>query len=325
MGSPRIRVLASAFATVPGVTAHSAAMMSLVTGVRCELDLVTVKTHDLPHVKRIGEARMFRVPVGNGTHAERRSAFTRAVHRQIEAESYASIHALDAWSGAAAAALKDELGLRMTYEMVAAPEDGPSEEWDEAHERALAAAETLIVPTQAAAARMSESGFAGTVTVVPPGVDVDRFDFVERPPLMIPRVLYIGTFTAERDLDTVLAAIQRVASYRPLRALFAGEPLAARRQRLRARVSELGLVDKVEVRGALPARSLPHLIGAADICICPSDGQGITLPQPLVEYLACCRAVIAANCLGLSEVVKDEQQALLEKIGMDESEAPSGS
>ena len=116
-------MLASAFATVPGVTAHSAAMMSLVTGVRCELDLVTVKTHDLPHVKRIGEARMFRVPVGNGTHAERRSAFTRAVHRQIEAESYASIHALDAWSGAAAAALKDELGLRMTYEMVAAPED----------------------------------------------------------------------------------------------------------------------------------------------------------------------------------------------------------
>jgi hypothetical protein len=81
-------------------------------------------------------------------------------------------------------------------------------------------------------------------------------------------------------------------------------------------VQSFGLEDIVEVRGEPHPRALPKIIAGADLCIAPaSEGPRFEslgdLPQPLLEYLACHRPVIAAGVPGVSEVMRDEHEGLL--------------
>ena len=314
MTGSRIRVLATAFAAVPGSSPHSAAMLSMVDALRADLDLVTVKTEELSHIKRMGEARMFRVPMGAATLAHQREIYTRAVGRQIEAEPYDVVHVFDPWAGVAAAARRR--GFTLVYEIATFPDPDPDELelWLEAHEDTLAAADRVIVPTETARAVMATRG-STRVEVVAPGVDVGALDWAEVPRFGAARLLYLGPASPARDLDTALAAVARIAALRPVRALFAGEPDRARQQALRDRVDAAGLASVVEVRGEPSPQSVPGLIAAADVCLAPASGflaAGLCeLPQPLLEHLACYRPVVAANVPGVSEIVRDEAEGLL--------------
>lgn len=316
MAAPRIRVLAAAFAPVPGPGPASAAMLSMLDALRADLDLVTLKTEDLSHIKRIGEARMFRVPVGDAPLAKQREAYARAVGRQIAAEPYQIVHALDPWAGAAAAELK-ERGFSLVYEVVSFPEGDGSERrrWEAAHRRALDAADTVVVASVAAAEALEAQGLGGRVEVLRPAVDLGLFDWSEVSRTGTPRLLYIGSFTGDRDVDTVLDAIVRVGSLRPIRALLAGERNADRRGELRDRVRALGLGDTVEVRGEPNLRLLPSIIAGADVCIAPASGRLVAglaeIPSPLIEHLACYRPLVAADVPGVSELIRDEVEGLL--------------
>lgn len=309
--------MASAFAAVPGSTPHGAAMLSMIDGLRCELDLVTIKTEDLSHIKRIGEARMFRVPVLTAGVAEQRDIYSRAVARQIEAEHYDVVHVLDPWAGAVAADQRGARGYRLVYEICTFPDPDRDEQrgWLEAHEQTLAAADRVIVSTLANARALEKRGLRDRVEVVRPGVDIGRFDWEEHPPFGTPRLLYVGPLSSFRDLPTVLEAIGKVTSLRPIRALFVGERDPGRRAELRDLVKKAGLSDVIEVRGEPAPRSLPRIITAADICLAPGrvlEVAGCTeLPQPLVEHMACYRAVVAADVPGVSEILRDDVEGLL--------------
>jgi len=292
-------------------------MLGMVDALRAELDLVTVKTEQLSHIKRIGEARMFRVPMGAATPAHQRELYTRAVGRQIEAEPYDVVHVFDPWAGVAAA--ERRRGFTLVYEVASFPDPDPDELalWLEAHEDTLAAADRVIVPTEAA--RRALAGRATRIDVLPPGVDVGALDWAEVPRFGAARLLYLGPFKAARDLDTTLSAIARIAALRPVRVLMAGDPDHRRRQSLRQRVEAARLADVVEVRGEPSPTSVPGLIAAADVCLVPAapfyPGGMAELPQPLLEHLACYRPVVAANLPGLSEIVRDEREALLHPPG----------
>lgn len=318
MSSRRIRVLATAFAAVPGSSPQGASMMSMVDGLRADLDLVTVKTEDLAHTKRMGDARMFRVPVGSAPLPEQREAYGRAVRRQLEAEPYRVVHAFDPWAGAIAAE-HPAPGRLLVYEVSSFPEHADAEGWIEAHRATLAAADRVWVPTLAMAAALSERGLESRVDVVRPGVDVSRFDWMEPTPPSTPRLLYLGGFGPSRDLETLLLALEKVTALRPVRLMIAGDRARERRDALRERVTELGLEAIVTVRGEPHARRLPELIAAADVCVVPSLGAAIEglveLPQPLLEPLSCARPVVAADVPGVSELVRDEVEGLLHPAG----------
>ena len=74
MEGSSLRVLGAAFATVPGANPHSAAFMAMASALRADMDFVTVKPPNLAYQGRLGEARLFRVPV-QGTPAEQRAGF----------------------------------------------------------------------------------------------------------------------------------------------------------------------------------------------------------------------------------------------------------
>lgn len=316
MTTPRIRVLATAFAAVPGSSPHGASLLSMVDALRAEMDLVTLKTEDLSHIKRIGDARMFRVPVGTGPVGEQRDIFARAVARQLEAEDYQVVHVLDPWSGQIAAERADR-GFSLVYEVATLPssEGDELETWLPAHRLTLSRATRILVSTNASARALEARGFSGRIEVVRPGVDVGAYDHLEMPPLGVPRLLYLGELTPDRDLLTVLDALARVSEHRPVRALFAGERRRERRAAFRKEVEKRRLSAGVDVRGEPNPRAIPGLIAASDVCLAPAANQSVDgvvmLPQPLLEYAACLRPVVAAHVPGVPEVIRDDVEGLL--------------
>ncbi len=315
MTGPRIRILGTAFAIVPSSRPQSSAILAMIDALRGDLDLVTLKTEDLPHIKRIGDARMFRVPVGRSGADEQRAIYARAVARQLEAEPYDVVHVLDPWAGAIAAERKAQRGYTLVYELTTFP-DSDSLSWLEAHEATTSAADRVLVATEASRSALEQSrALAGRVEVVRPGVDVGAYDWGGVGPFRVPRVLYFGSFAPSRDVETLLDAVKRVSSHRSVHVLLAGEHGPERRAELRAEIERRGLAGVVDVRGEPIATKIPAVVAAADVCVAPSAGHRVAgcaeLPQPLLEYLACARPVVAAAVPGVSELVRDEVEALL--------------
>ncbi len=224
------------------------------------------------------------------------------------------MHVIDPWAGLAAADRRRAFSL--VYEVTTFPEDAGEDHnlWVDAHEHTLASADRVLVPT-VAAARALEARGVSTVEVVRPGVDIGTFDWAEVLPSATPRVLCLAPFAPSRDLDTVLAAVARVAALRPVRVLIAGELDHERRRALRERVRAAGVEELTEVRGAPGETRLAGLIAAADVCVAPGGvlrpANLTELPHPLLEYAACYRPVVAADVPGVSELLRDDVEALL--------------
>lgn len=312
MAAQRIRVLAAAYAAVPGSSPHGASMFSLIDGLRAELDLVTLKTEDLPHIKRIADARMFRVPVAKAREDEKRNLYMRAVARQLDAEPYHVVHVFDPWAGSVAAKhARRRSSAVLVYEVATFPAQADEAAWLEAHRETVEAANRMIVSNVATRDALG----LDKVDVVRPGVDVGGFDYGHAQHLGNPRLLYLGTAEERRDLDTVLEAIEKVVAVRPVRVLLAGEPDGSRREALRHKVRQRGLTEVVTVRGPPKQHQLPGIIAAADVCLAPSVEQKLDgcspLPEPLLEYMACGRPVVVADVQGVTEIVRDEVEGLI--------------
>ncbi|MBW2465003.1 MAG: glycosyltransferase family 4 protein [Deltaproteobacteria bacterium] len=328
MDGSKIRVLVTAFAPVPGSSPHAAAVLGLAAAVRAEMDVITLKTESLKHMENHGHARLYRVPVGHGDAAEQREAFGRACLRQLEAQPYDVVHVRGAMEGRVLAEQKKAFGFSLIYEMATFPDEAEGKAiekaWSSAHEACAEAADLILVPTQAAARGLGEAGHAGKVALVHPGVDVDAYDWWPAATGEVGRILYLGRFGADRDLSTVLTAIKDVHRERPVEVLIVGDPDEEARARLRRMVDAFDLGAVVTVRGEPTAHDLPMLIGAADLCLAsaaaaPRFRDLGDLPQPLLEFLACRRPVVAAGVPGVSEVLRDDEEGLIYPPGDHEA------
>jgi len=319
MESARIRVLVTAFGAVPGSNAHSGALLGMAAAIRGEIDLVTLKIPNLPHQSRVGDARMFRVRA-LGDRISRRESFARAVRRQLDAEDYDVVHVRGPTEGAVVAEVHRERGFRLIYEVATFPDEieGPEAEsrWHDAHVRCLEEADLVLVGAEAAARALSEQGFGGKVAVVHPGVDIDAYDWWPSARTESTRLLYLGSFAPDREIPTLLGGIRAASRRIPVRALVAGEPDPVRRERVQRLVGAFGLEGIVRVRGEPRAVGIPALIAASDVAIVtasavPRFRDYGDLPEPLLEYLACHRPVVAAGVPAVAEVARDERESLL--------------
>lgn len=327
MSAQATRILVTAFGPVPGSGPHASALFGMVTALRGEVDMVTLKTDALPHLSRIGEARMFRVPVSGDSRQQQR-AFARAVVRQVESETYDAVHVRGAIEGQALLPLADALDFFFVYEVATFPDESDpldlKMDWERAHHACLNRADAILVPSTAAAKSAVEMGFGDKVRVVFPGVDLYRFDWQTRPQTENARLLYLGSFAADRDLSTLLRVVRALRERYPLEVLIAGDTDPVRHRRLKAMVSYYDLVNTVRVKGEPRPSSLAALIGATDVClttaaISPRFGTYGDLPEPLLEYLACRKPVVAAHVPALLDVVENGTHALLYEPGNESS------
>lgn len=166
-------------------------------------------------------------------------------------------------------------------------------------------AAAVIATTEALRARAARLN--PRVELVPNGVDTRHFapPAGGRRPGSPARVLYVGRFSAEKNLETVVAAAAAVARRRPLRLVLVGAgPLEAP---LREQARAAGL--ETEFRGVVPHERLPEIYREADAFVLASFTEGH--PKVLIEALASGVPCVASDCEGNRSLVSDGVTGLL--------------
>jgi glycosyltransferase involved in cell wall biosynthesis len=169
----------------------------------------------------------------------------------------------------------------------------------------LRRAAIVIATTEALRARAAR--VAREVALVPNGVDTRRF----APPAGgrarggPARVLYVGRFSAEKNLESVVAATAALARGRKIRLVLVGAgPLAAR---LREQAAAAGL--ELEMPGVVPQERLPAVYADADAFVLASFTEGH--PKVLLEAMAAGVPCVASDCEGNRSLVSDGRTGLL--------------
>ncbi|MBV8270935.1 MAG: glycosyltransferase [Cupriavidus sp.] len=152
---------------------------------------------------------------------------------------------------------------------------------------------------------------AGRISVMPNGIDIDRFHpnaalrGATRARLDISAgtrlALNVGRLVPEKAQDLLLSAFAQIdPATLPVHLLIAGGgPL---RETLGNQIAALGLASRVTLLG--PRDDVPALLNAADTFVLSSNIEG--LPMVLVEALACGCPVVATDAPGVREVLHDQ-------------------
>lgn len=197
-----------------------------------------------------------------------------------------------------------------------------------ATERMLALGSQRVVATcRDEATELAAMGVpAGTVRVVPCGVDLDEF----RPTTTVAgrggrssapagpalSLLTVGRLVPRKGVDLVLRALALLPDARltvvggPDRAALAGDPEAVRLRRL---AHDLGVGHRVDLVGAVPHEEMAVRYAAADVVVCAPVYEPFGI-VPL-EAMASGRPVVATAVGGLTDSVVDGLTGLLVPSG----------
>ncbi len=131
-----------------------------------------------------------------------------------------------------------------------------------------------------------------------------------RPPLsQPPTIAFAGRLVPEKGIDVLLQAVARIAPRVPgLRLLIAGD--GPERERLGARVRELGLGDTVTMLGHLPSQEMEARFEAAWVQAIPSRWEE-PFGNVATEAMMRGTAVVSSAVGGLAEIVADGETGLL--------------
>jgi len=159
---------------------------------------------------------------------------------------------------------------------------------------------------------LRRKGLAGALVLLPLGVDVERFEPVDRaPPSGSLRVGYVGRLIEHKGVDVLLDAVAPDPRLR-VEIFGAGPELAA----LEARAARLGLGDRVTFHGHVDEADIPGTYRRVDVLAVPS------LPMPgWIEQFG--RVVVEAQASGIP-VVASASGALPDVVGQDGLLVPPG-
>jgi glycosyltransferase involved in cell wall biosynthesis len=117
----------------------------------------------------------------------------------------------------------------------------------------------------------------------------------------------VGRFVAQKGYLQLLDAVSAIPGLRLV--LAGGGPLEPQ---LRARVAQLGLGDRVELRGWISREQQRDLLRSADLYLQPSaPNLGEWMPRTILEAMAVGLPVLATDVGGISDVVVDGEVGLL--------------
>ena len=157
-------------------------------------------------------------------------------------------------------------------------------------------------------------GARGGVTVIANGCDVpvDRTFpglATERPP----RVLYAGQLYPWKGVDVLVEAVARVPSARLV--ILGGIPGEPDESRVRALAEDLGIADRVELRGHLPQAEVAAELMRARVVAVPVRRSDMTLrhtsPLKAFEAMAAGRPIVASDLPSSREVLRHGENAWL--------------
>jgi glycosyltransferase involved in cell wall biosynthesis len=290
---------------------------------RHTVDVLVVRAGDQAYVERYGHARVLRVPVGQEPVEHRVDSFRRALRRQLEGADYEVVHFRDGWSGVPVLELRARLGYTAVFDAARSPmaeaairdiEIATQLSRDE--DGCLRGADLVLAPSEPAQRYFAAIVAPERVRVVPPGVDVDAFDWAEPRRQGPPVVLYAGSLAGGRGVRVLLRAMLDVVARSPAELWLAGRPEPGFGRSLDATIRELGLAQRVVLLGEVAHEEMSDLIAEATVCVAPGAlelaPRPIALyPTKLLEFLACRRPVVAPRRGTVTMLLRDRVHGLL--------------
>ena len=127
-----------------------------------------------------------------------------------------------------------------------------------------------------------------------------------------PTIGIVAALRTEKDHETLLRAVARLAPRRPrLRLVLVGS--GDREEALRAECERLGIHGQVVFAGFRP--DARQLLAGLDVVALVSVQE--TFPVSVLEAMAACRPVVMTRCEGVPEVVIDGETGFMVEIGDD--------
>jgi glycosyltransferase involved in cell wall biosynthesis len=199
-------------------------------------------------------------------------------------------------------------------------------------ERVLWRASTVIVSNSKAAAEEARKGLGvpeGRLRVIPNGVDLVRFhpdlasmDARGRIGLARwdPLIGMVARYSPVKDHETLLLALRlmRESGDWPAHGgalLVGGTTYQQTRDRIEARIRELGLLDQCEARGV--STDIVDVYHALDWLVLPSRHEGF--PNTVLEAMACGRPVIVSSAANAEGIVEEGKTGFVFPAGNPEA------
>jgi D-inositol-3-phosphate glycosyltransferase len=251
---------------------------------------------------------------------------------QRESLDYDLVHAHYWMSGLIGAELKRAWGVPMLLmfhtlglvkNRITALGERESEERIRGERKAMAAADRVVAATPAERAELQwlYELRSDRVSVIPPGVDLGRFEPIHKHsaratlglPLDQKLLLFVGRIEALKGIDTLIRACYWLRNTQDLEDMQvwiiggdveegldqAGSEIA----RLHTLTRELGMQDQVRFLGSRSQQQLPTYYSAADVVVMPSYSESFGMVA--LEAMACARPVVASRVGGLAYLVQD--------------------
>ncbi len=323
------RVLIAGFCTAPGPDRVGVQLSHIIRALARHhaVNVLVVRRGDQAYVERFANARLLRVPVPDGPIRSRIDAFRRALGRQLEGADYDVVHFRDGWSGIPVLEMQERLKYAAVFDAGRSPlteppvhdlETATSLERDELE--CAQRADLILTATEPARAYFASLVPEERVRMVPPGVDVDHFDWEAAHTSGVPRILYAGALSPGRGVRVLLRAMLDVAAHSNAQLALAGRSSPEFIDSLASAVRDLGLSERVDLLGEVPHDEVPALIGSSAICVAPGavdlGPKPLALyPTKLLEYMACQRPVVAPRRGTVTMLMRDEQHGLLFEPG----------
>lgn len=173
-------------------------------------------------------------------------------------------------------------------------------------EEADGAAAAVVVNAEAIGRRVS----GREVVVIPNILDLDEFDRLAQTSFTLPSgrwIVHVARLDPEKDVATLLHALALVPG---VGLVVAGDGVD--RASLEKLSTELSLQDRVIFIGDVTG--VPALLKRAEIAVlCPKSNEGLS--NAILEYQAAGLPVIATDCGGNRELVRDGENGFIIPIG----------
>ena len=178
-------------------------------------------------------------------------------------------------------------------------------------------AEHLIAVSEALAKKTELIGVpADKVRVIYNGVNHEQFGSAGPAPYDKEYILFVGNLKREKGVIELLEGFASVAAEYPLVDLvYVGE--GAMREALIQRAKKTGVLDRVQLVGAVDHGEVPAWIGNCRFLAIPSYSEGV--PNVILEAFASGKPVLATDVGGIPEVMNNTNVGILVAAGKSAS------
>ena len=162
-----------------------------------------------------------------------------------------------------------------------------------------------------------ESVGADKVEVIPNGIDLKRFENLQRKPHSGFVVMTIARLEKVKGVEYLIRALATPALRRSagIRLSVIGD--GSERKNLERLVAKLGLTEKVKFLGEVPNQKIPEHLAGADCFVLPSLKEGFGIA--VLEAWAAGLPVIGSNVGGIKELIEDGKTGILVEPGDPEA------